>query len=265
MTQAAGGTAGTATVPGRGAARTGLVVVPTYNEVENISRLIPLILEQDPGLDVLVVDDGSPDGTARAVQALPQFGSRVAMLERKGKLGLGSAYIAGFQWALVEGYPLVFEMDADFSHNPASLPEFLREIATADLVLGSRYLHGITVVNWPLRRLVLSVGANHYARLITGLPVCDSTGGFKCFRRAVLEAIPLDRIQSDGYAFQIEVNWYCWKQGFRIREIPIIFVDRRIGISKMNKSIIMEAVILVWKLFFMRATWKAAPNRSGGR
>jgi dolichol-phosphate mannosyltransferase len=157
-------------------------------------------------------------------------------------------------------------MDADFSHNPASLPEFLQHIENADVVLGSRYLHGITVVNWPLRRLVLSVGANLYARLITGLPVRDSTGGFKCFRRAVLEAIPLDRIQSDGYAFQIEVNWHVWRRGFRIHEIPIVFVDRRIGVSKMNRRIIWEAVFLVWKLCFMRGVGRggAAPAPGAG-
>ena len=239
--------------PGSGATRTGLVVVPTYNEVENVSRLIPAILSQDHGLDVLVVDDASPDGTARAVRELAAFGSRVHLLERAGKLGLGSAYIAGFRWALAAGYPLVFEMDADFSHDPAALPTFLREVASADVVLGSRYLHGITVVNWPLRRLVLSVGANVYARLITGLPVKDCTGGFKCFRSEVLSALPLDRIKSDGYSFQIEVTWHCWKRGYRIREIPIVFEDRRIGVSKMNKRIIWEASWLVWKLFFMRA------------
>jgi len=236
-----------------GATRRGLVVVPTYNEVENVTRLLPEILSQDPGLDVLVVDDRSPDGTARVVRELPQFGGRIHLMERAGKLGLGSAYIAGFRWGLASGYPLVFEMDADFSHNPESLPVFLREIETADLVLGSRYLHGVTVVNWPLRRLVLSVGANLYARLVTGLPVKDCTGGFKCFRRQVLEAVPLDRIRSDGYSFQIEVTWHAWKRGFRIREIPIVFVDRRIGVSKMSKKIIWEACWLVWKLFFMRA------------
>lgn len=244
-----------ATLPaeGRGAGRTGLVIVPTYNEVENIGRLVPEILQQDPRLDVLVVDDGSPDGTAAAVRAAAGFGERVFLLERAGKMGLGSAYIAGFRLALRAGYPLVFEMDADFSHSPDSLPEFLSTIETADVVLGSRYLNGITVVNWPLSRLILSVSANIYARVITGVPVKDCTGGFKCFRRAVLEAIPLDRIKSDGYSFQIEVNWHCWKRRFRIREIPIVFVDRRIGVSKMSKRIIWEAAILVWKLFFMRA------------
>jgi dolichol-phosphate mannosyltransferase len=238
----------------RALTRTGLVVVPTYNEVDNIPQLVPAILSQDPRLDVLIVDDNSPDGTAASVRAQPGFGDRVYLLERAGKLGLGSAYIAGFRWAIEQGYPLVFEMDADFSHNPESLPVFLREIESADVVLGSRYLHGITVVNWPLQRLMLSVGANLYARIVTGLPVKDCTGGFKCFRREVLEALPLDRIQSDGYSFQIEVNWHCWKRGFRLREIPIVFEDRRVGVSKMNKRIIWEAVWLVWKLFLKRGT-----------
>ena len=243
-----------AATPAAGRGRRALVIVPTYNEVENIPRLVPEILAQDPSLDVLIVDDASPDGTAAAVRALAAFGDRVHMLERAGKMGLGSAYIAGFRWALARDYGFVFEMDADFSHSPQSLPEFLREIETADVVLGSRYLHGVTVVNWPLQRLILSVGANLYARRITGLPVKDCTGGFKCFRREVLAALPLDRIRSDGYSFQIEVTWYCWKRGFRIREIPILFVDRRIGVSKMNKRIIWEAALLVWKLCFMRAT-----------
>ena len=237
----------------RGAARRGLVIVPTYNEIDNIGRLVPEILSVDSGLDVLVVDDGSPDGTALAVRALPEFCTRIFLLQRARKMGLGSAYIAGFQWALVAGYPLVFEMDADFSHSPRSLVEFLDASAHADVVLGSRYLNGITVVNWPLRRLFLSVGANIYARIVTGLPVKDCTGGFKCFRREVLAALPLERIRSDGYSFQIEVNWYCWKLGFRLHEIPILFVDRRIGMSKMNRRIIWEAAWMVWKLRCTRA------------
>jgi dolichol-phosphate mannosyltransferase len=241
----------TPSVP-RGELRTGLVIIPTYNEIDNISAIIPEVLRQDAGLDVLVVDDNSPDGTAQAVRDLTEFDRRVYLLERPGKMGLGSAYIAGFHWAIAERYPLVFEMDADFSHNPNSLPEFLEAVRDTDVVLGSRYLHGVTVVNWPLRRLVLSVGANLYARIVTGLPVKDCTGGFKCFRREVLEAIPLDRIRSDGYSFQIEVNWHLWKRGFRIHEIPIVFVDRRIGISKMSRRIIWEATWLVWKLRFQK-------------
>lgn len=231
----------------------GVVVIPTYNEAENIGRLVPLVLARDPGLSVLVVDDNSPDGTAAVVKGLPDFGGRVRLLERPGKAGLGAAYIAGFQWVLANtDAEVVFEMDADFSHDPAALDEFLREIRDADVVLGSRYLYGVTVVNWPLRRLVLSLGANVYTRIVTGMPIKDGTGGFKCFRREVLAALPLDRIKSDGYGFQIEVNWHCWRRGFRIREIPIVFTDRRVGISKMSRRIIWEAMWMVWTLRFRR-------------
>lgn len=231
-----------------------LVIIPTYNEIANLPQIVPAVLLQDPRLEILVVDDNSPDGTGRLADDLASHEPRVHVLHRMSKDGLGRAYIAGFQWALQHDYDFIFEMDADFSHDPRSLPVFLREIETADLVLGSRYLHGVTVVNWPLRRLVLSVGANIYARLVTGLPVHDCTGGYKCFRRVVLENVPLDRIKSDGYSFQIEVTWHAWKRGYRIREIPIVFEDRRIGVSKMSKKIIWEAAWLVWKLFFMRAT-----------
>ncbi len=230
-----------------------VVVVPTYNEAENVGRLLPLILEQDPRLSILVVDDGSPDGTADVVKGLAGFGDRILMLERTEKQGLGAAYIAGFQWILANtDFQAVFEMDADFSHDPAALPLFLEHIETHDLVLGSRYLHGITVVNWPLRRLILSVGANMYARWVTGLPIKDSTGGFKCFRRSTLEQLPLDRIKSDGYSFQIEMNYHCWKRGLSIKEIPIMFVDRQVGVSKMSKRIIMEAMFMVWALRLRR-------------
>jgi len=230
-----------------------VVVVPTYNEADNVGRLIPQILEQDPRLAVLVVDDSSPDGTAAVVKALPQYGDRVEILERPGKAGLGQAYIAGFQWLLQNtDCDVVFEMDADFSHDPAALPRFLEEIREHDLVLGSRYLHGVTVVNWPLSRLILSVGANIYAQKVTGLPVKDCTGGFKCFRRTVLESLPLDEITSDGYSFQIEVNYHVWKRGFRIQEIPIVFTDRQVGVSKMSRKIIWEAAWMVWALRLRR-------------
>ncbi len=226
-----------------------IVVVPTYNEAENIARIVPEILAQDPRLAVLVVDDSSPDGTADVVRGLPGFGTRLHLLLRPSKAGLGQAYIAGFQWVLANTEcDVIFEMDADHSHDPTALPQFLREIADHDLVLGSRYLHGITVVNWPLSRLILSVGANHYARLITGLPVSDCTGGFKCFRRSTLAALPLDRIKSDGYSFQIEVTYHVWKRGMRIKEIPILFVDRQVGMSKMSRRIILEAAWVVWAL-----------------
>jgi dolichol-phosphate mannosyltransferase len=230
-----------------------VVVVPTYNEADNIGRLIPLILERDERLSVMVVDDNSPDGTAGIVKALPGFGDRILILEREKKQGLGAAYIAAFQWLLANtDFEAIFEMDADFSHDPVALDEFLQEIETHELVLGSRYLHGITVVNWPLRRLVLSVGANRYAGIVTGMPLKDSTGGFKCFRRTTLEALPLDRIKSDGYSFQIEMNYHCWRRGLKIKEIPIMFVDRQVGVSKMSKKIIVEAMWMVWALRFRR-------------
>jgi len=233
--------------------RKAVVVVPTYNEADNIGSLVPKILERDPRLSVLVVDDSSPDGTAAIVKALPGFGDRVLILERPEKQGLGAAYIAAFQWILAHtDFEAVFEMDADFSHDPVALDEFLREIETHDLVLGSRYLYGITVVNWPLKRLVLSVGANRYAGFVTGMPLKDCTGGFKCFRRTTLEQLPLDRIKSDGYSFQIEMNYHCWRRGLTIKEIPIMFADRRVGESKMSKRIIIEAMWMVWALRLRR-------------
>jgi len=203
-----------------------LVVVPTYNERTNIPLLVPAILIQDPRLDVLVVDDNSPDGTGQLADDLAKNDTRVHVLHRQAKQGLGKAYIAGFKWALERGYDYVFEMDADFSHDPKFLPEFLRAVESADLVVGSRYTSGVNVINWPMSRLLLSIGANQYARIVTGLPIADSTGGFKCFRRQVLEAIALDRVRSNGYAFQIEMTFRAWKKGFRIAEIPIVFTDR---------------------------------------
>ena len=230
-----------------------VVVIPTYNEADNIGRIVPAVLERDPDISVLVVDDNSPDGTAAIVKALPEFGGRIKILERPGKAGLGAAYIAGFQWILANtDAEVIFEMDADFSHDPVAIDEFLEEIKTHDVVLGSRYLYGVTVVNWPLRRVILSVGANIYARVVTGMSIKDSTGGFKCFRRKVLEALPLPRIKSDGYSFQIEMNYHCWKRGYRIKEIPIMFVDRQVGISKMSNKIIWEAMWMVWALRFRR-------------
>ena len=239
--------------PERPPIRKAVVVVPTYNEAENIGRLIPLILARDDRLSVLVVDDNSPDGTAGIVKGLAEFGQRAWILERPIKQGLGGAYIAGFKWILTNtDFDAVFEMDADFSHDPAAIDQFLVEIESNDLVLGSRYLEGVTVVNWPLRRLFLSVGANIYARLVTGMPIKDSTGGFKCFRRATLEQLPLDQIKSDGYSFQIEMSYHCWKRRLQIKEIPIIFTDRLVGISKMNRRIIFEAMWMVWALRLRR-------------
>jgi dolichol-phosphate mannosyltransferase len=235
-----------------------LIIVPTYNEKENISELIRSVLSINEGIEMLIVDDNSPDGTGAIIDGMAALEPRVHVMHREGKMGLGSAYITGFKWALANtDAKYVFEMDADFSHDPSALPEFLEAIRTNDLVIGSRYLKGITVVNWPLSRLILSKGANIYTRIVTGLPLKDSTGGFKCFRREVLERLPLDTIKSDGYSFQIEMNFFCWKKGFRIKEIPIIFVDRRVGISKMSRSIIWEAAFMVWRLRFMNpGKWK---------
>jgi dolichol-phosphate mannosyltransferase len=226
-----------------------LVIVPTYNERDNIERLIAAALVQDARLEILVVDDGSPDGTGALVDALAERNPRVHVLHRAGKMGLGTAYVAGFRWALERDYAIVFEMDADFSHDPTHLPQFLRAIDKGDLVLGSRYNKGrVTVVNWPMSRLILSYAANLYARFVTGMPLDDSTGGFKAFRRAVLEAIDLDAVRSNGYAFQIEMSFRAWKRGFRIVEIPITFVDRTEGESKMSPRIVREAVWMVWRL-----------------
>jgi dolichol-phosphate mannosyltransferase len=223
--------------------------MPTYNEAENITLIIPEVLKQDPILDILIVDDNSPDGTGRLVRELQAHTpDRIHLLERSQKEGLGRAYVAGFKQALSQGYDYILEMDADFSHNPAVLPQFLEAIQEADLVLGSRYINGVNVINWPLKRLLLSYGASYYTRIITGLPVKDPTGGFKCFRRRTLEAFDLDKIHSNGYSFQIEMSFRAWKKGFRIKEIPIIFTDRVGGHSKMSSNIVREAIWMVWKL-----------------
>ncbi len=229
-----------------------LVIVPTYNERENLPRLIPQVLGQDDRLEILVVDDGSPDGTGVLADQIAVEEPRVHVLHRSGKLGLGTAYIAGFRWGLERRYDVLFEMDADFSHDPAHLPQFMEAIEEYDVVLGSRYLHGrVTVVNWPIGRLLLSYFANRYAGWVTGLPVADATGGFKCFRREVLAAIPLDRVESSGYAFLIEMSLRAWQRGFKLGEIPIMFVDRTEGESKMSRKIIREAVWRVWRLRYL--------------
>jgi dolichol-phosphate mannosyltransferase len=225
-----------------------LVVIPTYNERGNLQLIVPSILEQDPRLEVLVVDDNSPDGTGQVADELAGESPRVHVLHRPSKAGLGKAYLAGFRWALDRGYDFIFEMDADFSHDPKYLPDLLRAIEDADLVIGSRYRTGVNVINWPISRLLLSLGANQYARWITGLPLTDSTGGFKCFRRRVLESLDLERIRSNGYSFQIEMSFRAWKKGFRLSEIPIVFTDRVEGQSKMNKRIVREAIWMVWWL-----------------
>ena len=234
-----------------------LVIVPTFNEQPNILRIIDAVLAQGPAFEILVVDDGSPDGTGALVDSRAAIDSRVHVLHRARKLGLGTAYLAGFAWALQYDFEYIFEMDADFSHDPAHLPRFIDAAADADLVLGSRYRQGkVTVVNWPMTRLMLSYGANLYARWVTGLALDDSTGGFKCFRRRVLTAIDLGAVQSNGYAFQIEMSFRAWKKGFRIVEIPIVFTDRTEGESKMSKGIVREAVFMVWRLRWWALTGK---------
>jgi len=225
-----------------------LVIVPTYNELENLPRLIPVVLSQDESINILIVDDGSPDGTGKFVKDEMQKNNRIHLLEREKKMGLGTAYIAGFKYALQNNYDFIFEMDADFSHDPNELKNFLVAIKDGDLVLGSRYINGVRVLNWPMARLLLSFFASVYTRIITGMPVKDATGGFKCFRRKVLEAIDLDKVKSNGYTFQIEMSFKAYVKGFKIIEIPIIFIDRVKGKSKMSKKIVREAVTMVWKL-----------------
>jgi dolichol-phosphate mannosyltransferase len=227
-----------------------LVVIPTYNEAENIPRLIPQVLEQADGVEVLIVDDGSPDGTGAMVRAMGEKDPRVHCIERPAKMGLGTAYVAGFTYALANGYDYVFEMDADFSHSPKEIPNFLAKIREVDLVIGSRYANGVRVLNWPIKRLLLSYSANVWTRFMTGLPVDDATGGFKCYRIDVLRAINLDGIRSNGYAFQIEMSFKAWRKGFRLAEIPIVFLERLAGKSKMSKQIVYEAFFMVWKLLF---------------
>lgn len=227
-----------------------LIVIPTYNERLNIEALLPLVLAQDKRLQVLVVDDGSPDGTAKAVLAQARKArGRVHLLERNAKLGLGPAYVAGFQWALDKGFEAVVQMDADFSHDPKALPDLLYGLSQADVVLGSRYCRGrVSVVNWPLQRLVLSMGASFYARLVTGMPLSDCTAGYIAWKAEVLRAVGLSTVRSDGYSFQIEMKYKAWKRGAKFLEVPIIFIDRTEGSSKMSGNIVREAVWRVWAL-----------------
>jgi len=226
-----------------------LVILPTYNEAENLPQVVPAILDQDARLEVLIVDDNSPDGTGQLADQLAAAFARVHVLHREAKQGLGKAYLAGFRWALERDYSYMIEMDADFSHDPKFLKDLLAASESADLVVGSRYLHGVNVINWPMSRLMLSYGANLYVRAVTGLPQSDSTSGFKCFSRKVLESLPLDRVRSNGYAFQIEMNFRAWRKGFKLIEVPIVFTDRVEGSSKMNRSIVWEAVWMVWRLW----------------
>jgi len=228
-----------------------LVVIPTYNEAHNIGKLIDILMGLEETVHVLVIDDGSPDGTADIVKKLSKtFAGRIFLIEREGKLGLGTAYVEGFRYALENDYLYICEMDADFSHNPEDIPRLIDAVknGAADVAIGSRYSNGISIVNWPLTRLILSYGANVYARWITGLPIKDTTAGFKCIHRDVLKAIDLNKIRSNGYAFQIEIHFRAWKAGFKLREISIIFREREEGVSKMSKAIVREAVWRVWGL-----------------
>jgi len=233
-----------------------LVVVPTYNEHLNIEKLVASVLHAAPELEILIVDDNSPDRTGALADIIALSDPRVKVLHREKKQGLGSAYVAGFKYALEKGYDYVFEMDADFSHNPKSLPLFIEKSENFDLIIGSRYINGVSVVNWPLRRLLLSIFASLYVRIILRLPLRDTTSGFKCFKAEVLKAVDLDKIKSDGYSFQIEMNYHAHKSGFKIFELPIIFIDRHVGTSKMNKNIVLEALLIPWRLRFESLFWK---------
>ncbi len=238
-----------------------LVVIPTYDEKDNVVPMAEAVHQHCSDADLLFVDDNSPDGTGDVINSLCERESFVHVLHHGEKGGLGRAYIAGFQWAIEKEYDLIFQMDADFSHDPAELPNLVHAAETADLILGSRYVNGIRITNWPLSRLMLSKGASTYVRLITGIPVTDPTGGFKCFRRGVLEAIEFDKVIANGYSFQIEMTHLAWMHGFRIGEIPITFVDRRSGYSKMSGKIFREAIWLVWKLAFRNHFRRRPPTR----
>jgi dolichol-phosphate mannosyltransferase len=226
-----------------------LVVIPTYNERENLPRLVPIVLDAHPSVEVLVVDDNSPDGTGLLAAGMARDDPRVHALHREGKGGLGAAYIAGFTWGLERDYDLFFEMDADFSHPADKIPAMIQLAREHPVVVGSRYVgRRVNVVNWPITRLIISVFGSVYARVITRVPVMDATGGFNCWRREVLEAVSLDRVESNGYAFQIELKLRAWRKGFQLLEIPIVFTERETGDSKMSKRIVLEAVWKVWKL-----------------
>ena len=227
-----------------------IIIVPTYNERDNLPPLVERLMRLPVAVDLLVVDDNSPDGTGKLADELAAANDRVSVLHRPGKAGLGRAYCAGFAWALAQGYEFVFEMDGDFSHNPDEIPNFLQAAADADLVLGTRYRNGIRVINWPLKRLMLSMAAAKYVQVVTGMPVTDPTGGFKCFRRRALEAIDLESVRSNGYSFQIEMTHKIWRKGMRVAEVPIVFTDRFQGSSKMAPGIVYEAIFMVWRLLW---------------
>ncbi|MCR4424524.1 MAG: polyprenol monophosphomannose synthase [candidate division WOR-3 bacterium] len=234
----------------------GLVIMPTYNEAENIEKIIPVVLDQLPEIEVLVIDDGSPDGTGDIVARMAETNPRVHLIRREKKLGLGTAYVLGFRYALEHNYDYCFEMDADFSHPPEKIPEMVAWLKDYDLVIGSRYSDGISIVNWPMKRLLLSYFACLYARKVTGCPVRDLTAGFKAYRCDMLRRIDLNQLREDGYGFQIEIDFLIWRKGGRIKEIPIVFTERRAGVSKMSKRIIWRAFILVLRLRLQRLLGK---------
>ena len=238
-----------------------LIIVPTYNERENIQPLLDGIFEVVPDIHVLFVDDNSPDKTGELARSISEKDARIHHLHRENKEGLGRAYVAGFRWALERGYEFVFEMDADRSHDPGALPRMIETAESCDLVLGSRYVGGIRVINWPLNRLILSKGAALYVRILTGMPFSDPTGGYKCFRRAVLETLDLDGVRSSGYSFQIEMTYKAWTTGFKVQETPITFIERQEGESKMSAGIIREALIIVWRLLFKHRFKRSAAKR----
>lgn len=241
-----------------------LIIIPTYNERQNVKPIAAAVLETVPDVNILFVDDNSPDGTGGLIDALVEKDERIHVMHRTAKDGLGRAYIAGFKWALKRDYEFVFEMDADFSHSPNDIPAMREAAQTADLAIGSRYIGGIRVINWPLNRLILSRGAGIYVRLITGLPLSDPTGGYKCFRRGLLQAIQLDEVTSNGYSFQVELNHLAWRLGSKIVEVPIVFEERQEGTSKMSRKIVFEALWMVWKLLaqakFRRIHKSAVPE-----
>ncbi|PKN71885.1 MAG: dolichyl-phosphate beta-D-mannosyltransferase [Candidatus Cloacimonetes bacterium HGW-Cloacimonetes-3] len=229
-----------------------LVIIPTYNEIENIERMVEIVLSKSEDIEILVMDDGSPDGTGMRVRFMQSTEPRLHLIERPGKMGLGSAYVTGFKYALEHDYDYIMEMDADFSHNPDDVPRLIEAAKDKDLVIGSRYCNGVNIINWPFKRLLISYFASKYVRVITGMPIKDPTGGFKCFHRRVLESIDLDKILSDGYGFQIEMNFRAWVKRFRIKEIPIVFTERLNGVSKMSRNIVWEAAWMVWQLHIMK-------------